>query len=509
MIDRIREKPVLVIAGPGAGKTYDMVSRVVEVLPALSPNRVLAVITYTNAATDSIRDRLCRAAEIPPNVFIGTNHSFLNQFILIPYATLFGHVSQDKLFLEMDVREIVKKRLREQGGGKTQDSYAVRNAMRKRITAKLLAKGMVPFEQIPEIAFSLMQNERVRDLVCNRIQYLFIDEFQDVDTCQMRVFDAVRKGRRTTIYAVGDPEQYILGFTYAGTRPKFRNIPISRFSAQRRTNDLNRRAYSEIVDFTNHFHTEIKQRATKGSSEHAGVFFIADTNMDAIVRSYRELTRVLDVVGNPVTRFYLAWENRTFEGQVHKFGLTPVSNDSVNTRTLLSEALAWISAVVGLTPKQIRDKCDLDQVDLRKVGMRLMKVIRERNPTEDELVSFVCDALRLKPEAESIRVSTQLHRLATRLSYDPAAAGDSHQYSSIHKAKGLEADAVLVVASKEKMLKKWLTTDKDGRRDDKSDTCRIGFVGFSRAKQILCTACKQQISDQLKDELRTLGVCTD
>ena len=79
-MEKIKEKPVLVIAGPGAGKTYDMVSEIVEVLPNLKANRVLAVITYTNAATDSIRTQLCKVVEIPSNIFIGTTHSFLNQF---------------------------------------------------------------------------------------------------------------------------------------------------------------------------------------------------------------------------------------------------------------------------------------------------------------------------------------------------------------------------------------------------------------------------------------------
>jgi DNA helicase-2/ATP-dependent DNA helicase PcrA len=418
-------------------------------------------------------------------------------------------VSQDKLFLEIPVREIVERQLKGQRGRKTTDDYASKNQMRTQMIAKLLKKGMVPFDHIPEIASALMQNEGVRRVVCNRIQYLFIDEFQDVDTCQMRVFDALRKGRKTTIYAVGDPEQYILGFTY-GRRlrrsPKFENIPICKCVAQRRRNDSNRRAYSEIVDFTNHFHTQISQTATKGSSQKAGVFFIADTDMDAIIAKYRGLTQVLEANGRAITWLYLAYENRTFESHVDRYGLTPVSNDSVKTGSLLSESLALISAVVGLTPKQIREKYDVHRVGFRKLGICLIKVVRQRRLTEDELVSFVQETLGLKRESESAKFDAQLHRLTARVCCEAPDPGSSHQYSSIHKAKGLEADAVLVVATKEKELNKWLTTNKDERRNDQKDTCRIGFVAFSRARQILCIACKERISDGLKEELRTLGV---
>jgi len=512
MIDEIRQKPELVIAGPGAGKTYDMVARVVKVLPSLKPNRVLAVITYTNAAADSIRERLCKVADIPPNVFVGTIHSFLNRYILTPYATLFGHVPQDKLFLEVDVKGIVDRGLKGQRGGKTERNHAAENRLRTNVTTKLLEKGVVPFEQIPVIAAALMENHRVKNVVCNRIQYLFIDEFQDVDTRQIKVFDAIRKGRRTTIYAVGDPEQYIMGFTYQrrpGRGPKFENIPMKRFVAVRSTNDQNRRAYAEIVDFTNHFHTKITQTPTKGRSEVAGVFFITDTDMDAIIGKYRQLTQVLEVDRETVTWLYLGKENRTFEGYVDTYGLTPVSNDSVEIGGLQSESLMLISAVVGLTQKKIREKYDLDHVGLRKLGMRLIKSVRQRKLTEEELLSFVQDTLGLEPDSESVGLRTRLDRLATRVSCDAPGPGASHQYSTIHKAKGLEADAVLVVAKSENELTKWLMTDNEERRNDESDTCRIGFVGFSRVKQILCIACKQRISEELENKLRTLGVRID
>ena len=44
MIPKIDDKPTMLIAGPGAGKTTDMVERIVEAIPELRPNRVLAAI---------------------------------------------------------------------------------------------------------------------------------------------------------------------------------------------------------------------------------------------------------------------------------------------------------------------------------------------------------------------------------------------------------------------------------------------------------------------------------
>ena len=73
----------IVIAGPGGGKTSCLVDEALKVLPILSnnPHKHLAIITYTNAATDEIKLRLSRKIKIPDNVFIGTCHSFLIKFI--------------------------------------------------------------------------------------------------------------------------------------------------------------------------------------------------------------------------------------------------------------------------------------------------------------------------------------------------------------------------------------------------------------------------------------------
>ena len=65
---------------------------------------------------------------------------------------------------------------------------------------------------------------------------------------------------------------------------------------------------------------------------------------------------------------------------------------------------------------------------------------------------------------------------------------------------------MLVVSRSVNELKKWIETEYEKRCKDKQDTCRIGFVGFTRAKQILCIACKQSIDDSIRRKLQNLGV---
>lgn len=96
----------IIIAGPGAGKTYDLKNEVINCLPNLDRNRFCAVITYTNAATEELRQRISMDTPIPSNVFIGTIHSFLIRFIIEPFGHLVGIVPLKKNYIDGPLVEL-------------------------------------------------------------------------------------------------------------------------------------------------------------------------------------------------------------------------------------------------------------------------------------------------------------------------------------------------------------------------------------------------------------------
>lgn len=136
--------PTLVIAGPGSGKTTDMVDEIISVLPSLMPHRMLATVTYTNSAAETIRKRLSQKSGIPRNVFIGTIHSFLNQFIIIPYATLFDLAGIDKLFLEINVDEIAEAKIPKTVKKGNPAYFGMKGKIKSQIMAGLLRNGKIP-----------------------------------------------------------------------------------------------------------------------------------------------------------------------------------------------------------------------------------------------------------------------------------------------------------------------------------------------------------------------------
>lgn len=504
-------KPTLVIAGPGAGKTTQLVREIQRLLPTLQPNRVLAAITYTNAATDSIRRQLAQATQVPPNVFVGTNHAFLSQFILMPYASMCGLAPADFIYVAVDLDQLVEQRLHKANlqTQTPQQRVIARNA----IAGRLLGSGKIPFEKMTSLARELTKDKRLRALLCCRLQYLLIDEFQDVDIGQYEIFDRIRKGGKTQIYAVGDPEQYISGYTYAVRGVKqhpFSEIPIHelRRIAEVHYEYQNRRSCSAIVSFANCLRPEPRQHETHLDGPKSGVFFLRATNLHDIIVSFRELVPSESRDGRKSTVLYLSREGDTLADCANTFGLTPVSNRRSSLSRMMGDALALLCECTGLTQERIRSDFDLDPIGIRKLGIRLLRAIKEGHiGSTDTALTFIRSSFKLPIDApDETHLDERLAPLRELLTMPMAAAIPNHQYATIHKAKGLEADAVLVVAESKSQFEKWLITDPQERASDKQDMCRIGYVGFTRAKDVLCIACLQRASGNALAELRSMGV---
>lgn len=479
-----------------------MVEEIMSVLPLLRPNRMLATITFTNSATEKIRSRLSQKIRIPSNVFIGTNDRFFNQFILIPYATLFDGVGLEKLFFELDVNQLAVSQSDKEA---TSAEIAIK---RNSIASAYIKSGKIPLDYISTISARLIKNKKVRELVCDRLQFLFIDEFQDVDKAQEKIFDQIRIDGRTSIYAVGDPDQFIMNIKYKGkVKPPFKKLPIYTFKAERIKKNVNHRSYNPIVSFVNNFHSEIQQESTLGDNSFSKIVFIPYVELRKIVVAYRTLCSEITFDNEPL-HFYLSFENDTFAPLATEFGLVYLP-EYTSLKTNLDESVDLICNFVGLTKRQISEKYKLEPLQIRKIGVLLINAVKEgKVNSSDSLKQFIRADLKFevvvngftsgKEGAESVR------KLIDLLNRNVAKSAN-HQYSSIHKAKGLEAETVLVVARHKSELVKWITTDKNIRAAD-DDTYRLGYVAFTRAKILLCISCLQPIDDGIRHSLEQLGV---
>jgi DNA helicase II / ATP-dependent DNA helicase PcrA len=504
------KKPRLVIAGPGAGKTHNMVAAIVNALEHLHPCRYIAVITYTNSATNNIKTRLAARITLPENLFIGTMHSFINRFIIIPHSSVvLDKVGQEKIFMQCDTEDVFETVRKKDGKNYDNKEAAI---VKAKIKNKLNERGIITFDQSVALARECMKLGHVRRIISNRLQYLFIDEFQDTSNGICEIFEHIRKQEKTELYCVGDPEQYIQSFDNAGK--VFGNIPILKVAANSKYtvefNKVNRRCSIPIINFLNHFNGRIFgnvrfEQDVKDSFSGSPVHFINKT--DNIKNIVPVFTSICDGDSIPVNERYIIAKKkdviRRISAALNGQFLSPEKNSRVS---LLSAVKDTLLSTLQINQTKFCEKYNCDVYHLRKICLSIIKAVQTGVITnQNSFAKFILDnysiqvntALPVKIENfEVIVSSTNVHEYMT--------------VSTIHAIKGLEADAVLAIAKTEEELLLWLETDqtiRDTYRDlEKTDYPRLGYVAFSRARKLLAFACLQQISAATHSKIESLAV---
>jgi len=205
--------PVLVVAGPGAGKTFCLIAKIQHLIAGgIDPHRICAV-TFTNRAAEEIVRRLTH------DVCRGTIHAFclavLREFV--EEAGLrrgFGVADEpyqkvilSRLNVPMDRRGqllTLFSRHRFQGYRLTDGDAR----LFREYVSWLRHRNMVDFDEL------ITKAEPLAGRVADRWDYVLVDEFQDVNAVQ---YDLLKKlvEPHGNFFAVGDDEQSIFAWTGA------------------------------------------------------------------------------------------------------------------------------------------------------------------------------------------------------------------------------------------------------------------------------------------------------
>lgn len=171
-------------------------------------------------------------------LFLGTVHSFCLNRVLRPFAALVGRpeLARPLVLSPTKQREAVQLSLDALGVGEDPQYFdatltRIRRAMAcheslepfderhiavaEHFNAQLAAEEAVDFEAMTLEALRMVQHsEDVRELLVARYPWMAVDEYQDLGgPLHQIVFELRRAGSK--IFAVGDPDQCILGFTGA------------------------------------------------------------------------------------------------------------------------------------------------------------------------------------------------------------------------------------------------------------------------------------------------------
>ncbi len=222
--------PVLVVAGPGAGKTFCLIARINHLITTvgIAPERICAV-TFTNRAAEEIAVRLKhtlrdRAAAVTR----GTIHA-LCLALLREYAEAAGlrkgfgvadeqyqKIILGRLHVPLEQRGPLLNRF---GRHRVQNYELTVDDARlyREYTSWLAHRNMLDFDDLVTQAERLVRTRGdIADAIAARWDYLLVDEFQDVNPVQ---YDLLKRlaAPHGNFFAVGDDEQSI--FTWTGADP--------------------------------------------------------------------------------------------------------------------------------------------------------------------------------------------------------------------------------------------------------------------------------------------------
>ncbi len=187
--------PLLVVAGPGTGKTRTLTHRIAHLVSAcdVAPEHCLA-ITFTRRAAAEMAERLeTLVPEHAPSITVSTFHSLGLQIL---------REQSERVGLRRDFGILDRSQQRALAAEASGDRYR----------AILRERNLVDFDDLIGLPVELLEADH--DLVASyhsRFRWICVDEYQDVDEMQYRLLRllAPPDGNLT---AIGDPDQAIYRF---------------------------------------------------------------------------------------------------------------------------------------------------------------------------------------------------------------------------------------------------------------------------------------------------------
>jgi DNA helicase II / ATP-dependent DNA helicase PcrA len=230
--------PLLILAGPGTGKTYQLARRIqylVNVGNVQSDN--ITVITFTDAAAKSMKERISDESKqdqfTPPDrqpKLITTMHSLGYRIIREKYPEKsYRLVSNDKLrdILVGDAAQILgfnreqsKETSKCRQFGKCDHLDADKCKICKKYESIMRVCNALDYDDQILLACEILRKDPV---ILNKYysycRHLLVDEYQDINAAQFELIKTLSAASQSGLFVVGDDDQSI--YSWRGGSPEF------------------------------------------------------------------------------------------------------------------------------------------------------------------------------------------------------------------------------------------------------------------------------------------------
>ena len=264
---RFMEGPLLILAGPGSGKTRVVTHRIAHLLAHGVCGYQIAALTFTNKAADEMRSRV---EALAPNsrVWVGTFHRFCSWILrnhiefsgLSPQFTIYD-TDESRQLLEtlvdkrdfpsgVDSGKILAAISWAKNGLVLPDDYRAREGdmvgswvekVYPEYQMALRRANAVDFDDLLlHVALMLRQEPEVRRRLDERFRYILVDEYQDTNLVQYAIARALSIDY-PNLAVTGDPDQSIYGWRGANIKnildfeKDFENVTVIRLEENYRS----------------------------------------------------------------------------------------------------------------------------------------------------------------------------------------------------------------------------------------------------------------------------------
>lgn len=266
--------PLMVLAGPGSGKTFVITHRVKYLIEGLGINPAhILVVTFSRAAADEMKERFEKLNTDTGRraVTFGTFHSVFFNLLKIAYGFKSEQIASDELRYAL-IKELIKRNVTTNEDLNTlctnllneialikQDNINISNYYSNTIgsddfrkifkgyESALESQNKLDFEDMLSLTYELLsERSDILKAIQNRYRYILVDEFQDINIMQYNIIKMMA-GDQQNITVVGDDDQSI--YRFRGARPEIMFGFLKDFKDTSQVLlDINFRSSAQIVE---------------------------------------------------------------------------------------------------------------------------------------------------------------------------------------------------------------------------------------------------------------------
>lgn len=510
--------PLLIIAGPGTGKTKTLTSRIAHLIATKQANaQDMLALTFTNKAAAEMRARVGTLLPDEEQPLVTTFHGLCHQLLSRENDHAISFISErDRLLLvkqlrktgdvkELTTRELALElsRLKNLPPGFTKPLASSLKNLLAQYNDALREQGLYDFDDLLLQAHQLLTTKR------EKLPYthILVDEFQDTNTLQYELLQLMR--HTDNLCVIGDPLQSIYGFRGADDSI-FERFQTDFPNHQRIVLTTNYRSTPQIVAVTNAVFPPAPQLAAHRPAE-------GEVKTIEVLNEYSEASWIVERIESAIggSTFLSSHQQRYDEQEAARtFRDFAILYRTHHTGKTAQKALAQSGIpfqVVGdgspydhphtwaviqimrylAEPSEEREQAIALAQPLRKmpVGTRrhLLDELQASLPqTVSELATTIAECFQLTPphmnEFTNSLVRFDTEGLKAYIAYIDSlddgefydARRDAVTLMTIHSSKGLEFPHVFLVAAEEGILPH-VSADIEEER-------RLFYVAVSRAQ---------------------------